>query len=171
MISPHASEHHAGAILLGAAAIVVIAISAGLIANYLLPYSLPLFASEQDLNPPVPAELTPISLDQARRRLDEPEVIFLDARSPEAFAAGHVKGALNLPPGSFHDMHASLLQEQLRAAELLICYCDSTTCGQAEHLCELLSAAGYSNVAVMPEGWEGWDQAGYPKSSGKRGRE
>ena len=37
----------------------------------------------------------------------------------------------------------------------------------AARLTELLSDAGYANVALMFEGWEGWRAAGYPSSSGE----
>lgn len=163
MVSGYLSGRYARAIVLEAVAIVFIAIAAGLIANYLSPYRLPLFASEQDLKSSIPPEIERISLSEARKQLDKPGVIFLDARSPKAFATGHVKGALSLPVGKFDEMHTSL-QEQMQAAKLLICYCDSTTCGLSHQLCEQLSAAGYSNIAVMPNGWDAWRQANHPMS-------
>jgi len=161
-----ASDSQAATVLLGAAAIVAVAICLGVLANHLSPHGVPLFASEESLRPRVPAVVTYVGLDEARARLGEPGVIFLDARPAGAFAEGHVRGALSLPADSFAEAHGAL-QDKLRAAVLLVCYCEDMMCEDAARLTELLSDAGYRNVALMFEGWEGWRAAGYPSSSGE----
>jgi rhodanese-related sulfurtransferase len=43
-------------------------------------------------------EIRRVSVDEVRRRLDADDpVIIVDVRSPEAFAAGHIAGALSIP--------------------------------------------------------------------------
>jgi rhodanese-related sulfurtransferase len=146
-------------------AIVTVAVCLGLLANHISARSLPLFASEESLRPAVPSAIAYIGLDEVRQRMEEPGVIIIDARPPEAFASGHVRGAVSLPAADFQKQQRSM-EARLRAATLLICYCDGITCDDGARLCALLSAAGYRNTTLMFEGWEGWQKAGYPTSSG-----
>jgi len=165
MISRSGSGRDWGTILLGAVAIIVLAVCLGLVANHRSSHRLPLFASEESLRPPAPATVAYLSLAEARRQLDEPDVLFLDARVPEAFAAGHVRGALSLPVGDFDDLHPGL-EKRLQAASALIVYCDNIVCDDAARLSEALASAGYPRVSIMFEGWDGWRGADYPWSSG-----
>ncbi len=165
-MSARPASESQGALLLGAAAIITVAICLGLLANHVSARSLPLFASEESLRPDVPSGVAYMGLSEARARLDEAGVIFLDARSPAEFASGHLRGAVNLPVADFQSASRPL-QARLHLATLLICYCDSMTCDDGAQLCGLLSAAGYRQVVLMFEGWEGWQQAGYPVSTGE----
>ncbi len=167
-MTPNSSANDRGAILLGAAAIVVVAICLGLAANHISTHSLPLFASEQSLRPEVPPSVTYVGMKEVKQRLNEPGVMIIDARTPGEFASGHVQGAVNLPVGDF-DREQRAMQARLRAATLLICYCAGITCDDGARLSALLSAAGYSNVMLMFEGWEGWQKAGYPSASTTEG--
>lgn len=155
-----------GTILLGAAAILTVAICMGLVANQLSSRPLPLFASEDAVRPGMPPAVAYVGLAEVKARQEEPGVLIIDARSPEEFAAGHIPGAVNLPAADL-DRLSRALEARLRAATFLICYCDSLACDDGARLCALLSAAGYSEVALMFEGWQGWQQAGYPTSSGQ----
>ena len=157
------ASHSQGAILLGAAAILTAAICAGLLANELSSRPLSLFASEDAVRPEVPPAVAYVGLAEVRARQEEPGVLIIDARPPEEFAAGHIEGAVNLPVADF-DKQSRSLQARLRAAASLICYCDGLGCDDGARLCALLSAAGYRDVTLMYEGWEGWQQAGYPTS-------
>ena len=43
-------------------------------------------------------EIGRVSVDEVKRRLDAGDpVVIVDVRSPEAFAAGHIAGALSIP--------------------------------------------------------------------------
>lgn len=44
-----------------------------------------------------------VTLDAFNRMADDPATIILDTRSAEAFAAGHIEGAINLPFSDFTD--------------------------------------------------------------------
>jgi rhodanese-related sulfurtransferase len=170
MISRSGTDRDWGTVLLGAAAIVVVAVCLGLVANQRSSHRLPLLASEESLRPPAPATVGYLSLDEARRQLDDPEALFLDARVPEAFAAGHIRGALSLPVGDFDELHPGL-EERLQAASALIVYCDNIVCDDAARLSEALVSAGYPRISLMFEGWEGWRDADYPSSPGAKGEE
>jgi 3-mercaptopyruvate sulfurtransferase SseA len=63
-----------------------------------------------------------------------------------------------------------VLKKDLKAASLLICYCEDTTCNQARRLAVILSDAGYDSVAVTLDGWRQWRRAGYPVTAKEKSR-
>ncbi|NIM05268.1 MAG: hypothetical protein GTO55_04165 [Armatimonadetes bacterium] len=161
----HTTSDDQSATSLGAAAIIILAICLGLLSNHFSSNSLALFASEESLRPEIPPEVDYIGIEEVRMRLGEEGVLILDARPPEEFTEGHIESAVNLYIKDFDDQSLRM-QEQLGAASLLICYCDDMMCDRGARLSARLSAAGYGNVVLMFEGWDGWQEAGYPSFSG-----
>jgi len=157
-----------GTVLLGAAAIVAFALCLGLVMNQFSSRGLPLFASEETLRPETPAEVAYIGLEEVSRRRAEPGTVVIDARSSEDFAALHLDGAVSLPVSEFSSQLPSF-EKRLRAATLLVCYCESIACDDGARLAALLSSEGYHEVVLMYEGLEGWQGAGYPVSSDRVG--
>src|ERR1044071_970379 len=43
------------------------------------------------------AQVSRVPVDQAKAALDSGIAIFVDVRTPDAFAASHIKGAINIP--------------------------------------------------------------------------
>jgi rhodanese-related sulfurtransferase len=90
--------------------------------------------------------------------------LWIDARSPELYAEGHVEGAELL---NFYDQEATI--EQIRALvaerqpEALVIYCKGKDCTDSHHLAEDLQAKeGFSNIFVYKDGFDDWYKAGYP---------
>lgn len=81
--------------------------------------------------------------------------VFIDVRTPEEYAAGHVKGAELIP-----------LQElERRLAEVpkdkqVYVYCRSGR--RSAEAAALLVKAGYGNIENVMGGIEGWKAAGFP---------
>jgi phage shock protein E len=65
-----------------------------------------------------------ISLADFKARGAKPDVLILDARSAQAFAAGHIKGAVNLPLPDFNDASLKALIGDNPTREILI-YCNN----------------------------------------------
>jgi phage shock protein E len=65
-----------------------------------------------------------ISLDDFQARAAKPGVLLLDARSAQAFAEGHIKGAINLPLPDFNEASLAELIGNNRDREILI-YCNN----------------------------------------------
>jgi rhodanese-related sulfurtransferase len=61
----------------------------------------------------------PMPLDQALALRDREEAVIIDVRSPRAFTAGHIPGALNMPGSTI----ASQVPQLRRLAKLPILYC------------------------------------------------
>lgn len=65
-----------------------------------------------------------IGLADFKKRGVKPDTLILDARSAEAFAAGHIKGAVNLPLPDFNDASLKSLIGKNEGREILI-YCNN----------------------------------------------
>ena len=62
---------------------------------------------------------TPVPLDEALARRDRGEAVLVDVRSREAYAAGHIPGALNVAAHEIEARAAALR----KSGRLLILYC------------------------------------------------
>jgi rhodanese-related sulfurtransferase len=110
--------------------------------------------------------LEPLTPGEAAAFLGADGSLFIDARTPEEFAAGHVAGATNLPlEVIFGDMDAAT--RDIPKDATLIVYCSDIACGKSKELAESLKAAGFTKVVTMPEGMEGWLAAGYKTEAGQ----
>jgi rhodanese-related sulfurtransferase len=97
---------------------------------------------------------------EALRRA-EPGFVLLETRGPEAYARGHVPGALNLP-------HRAITEEALAAwpAEtLFVVYCAGPHCNGADRAALRLARLG-RRVKTMPGGMAGWTAEGFPVAAG-----
>lgn len=110
------------------------------------------FGSADGLEPVAKEEL----LQRARRR----DVVVLDVRPPEEYAAGHIAGAVSMP----------LAELERRLAELppgrrVVAYCRGPYCVLAAEAVRLLRGRGIPAVRLK-EGFPEWRDAGLPVESG-----
>jgi rhodanese-related sulfurtransferase len=86
----------------------------------------------------------------------DPGFVLLDVRGPNAFARGHVPGALNLP-------RRQMTEERMAAwpeATLFVVYCAGPHCNGADKAAAALAALGRP-VKMMIGGWTGWLDEGF----------
>jgi rhodanese-related sulfurtransferase len=86
----------------------------------------------------------------------------LDVRSPDAYAAGHVPGAVNLP-------HARITERTLEAfapGTLLVVYCSGPHCNGADRAALRLARLGRP-VKKMIGGVTGWREEGFELATGQ----
>ena len=84
-------------------------------------------------------------------------IIVVDARTPDAYARGHVPGAVNLPWRTIDQSSTSLLSKD----KVLVTYCDGVYCNASTKAAARLSALGF-RVKEMLDGMTGWKIEGYP---------
>ena len=101
------------------------------------------------------------TVDEARQLFDSGEYVFVDARSPEDYEAGHIPGAVSLPVGQSEERVAAFLERYPPEASI-ITYCSGRTCQDSHHLAEFLLEFGYDNVTVFIDGFPGWEAEGHP---------
>jgi rhodanese-related sulfurtransferase len=106
-----------------------------------------------------------VTFEDAVDHFNNGTAIFADTRAPEAFEAGHIKGALNLDPVEFDQWsHRLFLYDA--AESTLITYCEDPRCPESLELAEKLTWLGFENVYYLKEGWQAWDERGLPTEKG-----
>ena len=146
--------------------IIVIAITStvlSLFLNAVRPDGIPLLAKELAVAEEIEYDtaeprLFSINLDQALE-LYQKGTVFVDAREPEYYQEGHIKGAWNIP--FFLELVFKLDSLQGKDAPMVI-YCSGEECGSSEDLAYELQAEGFSNLLVFKGGWTAWNTSGYP---------
>jgi rhodanese-related sulfurtransferase len=102
-----------------------------------------------------------ISLEEAKTLCSDKGAVFLDARSPEDYAQGHIRCAQNIPWQSF-DEYLDRVFNMIPDDAWIVTYCDGETCSLSEDLAKELVSMGYEKVKVLLNGWTRWLEAGFP---------
>ncbi len=106
------------------------------------------------------------SLADAKAAYDTGSALFLDARMPRAYAAGHIPGAVNLTPHELNQHGRKKLHGVPRDAQI-ITYCGGARCQASVRLAHLLTNGfGFRRVQAFFDGWSAWAGAGYPVAKG-----
>lgn len=121
------------------------------------PEALPPSAQEDD--PPM------LTLSQAMERHAESDVIFLDAREPHEYEAGHIRGSVLLPFEWFDD-YWPMVQERLQPGTRIVTYCSGAECESSLYLARHLRNLGFTNVEIFFGGWSVWERSGQPIAKG-----
>lgn len=105
-----------------------------------------------------------LTLEEMALYVTEKKGLILDAR-PEIFhRLGHIPGALSLSRDDFENAYEALKEKlEQNRSQLLVIYCSSSSCEDAELVRKALSTLGYSQLAVFSGGWAEWTQAGKPE--------
>lgn len=150
--------------------IFILAAVAGLLINQARSNTLPLVAAwspEARLTADV-GESMAISLEEAKALCLDKDAVFLDARSPEDYARGHIRCAQNIPWQSF-DEYIDRVFETIPDNARIVTYCDGEHCSLSEDLAKELLSMGYENVKVLLNGWTRWLEGGLPVEKGHEG--
>lgn len=107
-----------------------------------------------------------IDLNHAKELFDQEAAIFVDARSEDQFAEGHVRGALNLPWQGV-DRYFVEVAERLDGQKPIITYCDGETCELSHYLALFLIEMGFNDVRILVNGWTVWKGTGFPIGEGR----
>jgi len=132
----------------------------------------PLQQAEEEIEParfePRPREDDTIEVEELAARLDDPDLLVLDARTPNRFRGepnpidrvpGRIPGARNLPFTS-----QKPIPEDVLAAKEIAVYCGSgvTSCVPLLALAE----AGRPDARLYPGSWSEWEGRGLPLEKG-----
>lgn len=89
-------------------------------------------------------------------KLPDRDFVLLDVRSPEAFAAGHVRGAINLP----HRKIVGSRMSEYPPHQIFVVYCGGPHCNGANKAAIRLARLRLS-VKMMIGGITGWLDEGF----------
>jgi len=104
--------------------------------------------------------LEPVESAELLRRARSRDVVVIDVRPPEEYAAGHIAGALSIPLG--------LLEQRLRTLprnKRIVAYCRGPYCVLAAEAVRRLRARGRKAVRLK-DGFPEWRDAGLPVGAG-----
>ena len=82
-------------------------------------------------------------------------IVIIDVRRPDEFAAGHIRGAININSVQFSERLASLDLDGT-----YVIYCQRG--GRSAGVRELMREAGFREVYEIEGGMSAWRTAGYP---------
>ncbi len=101
------------------------------------------------------------SVAWARSIFDKGDALFVDARSQNDYANGHIPGAISLPVGQF-EAGIGLFLNRYPPEQPIVTYCSGRTCEDSHDLARALSDVGFTNVRIFIDGFPGWEAEGYP---------
>jgi rhodanese-related sulfurtransferase len=82
------------------------------------------------------------------------DVLFVDARDPSEFNAGHIRGAVLCPATDIGRWRIHLAG--IAPDRRIIVYCAEAACGKGEYVASFLLKNGFVNVSLYREGWAKW---------------
>ena len=141
-------------IILQTIAIVCLGTLLGFSVNYSLddPLSLQYEAKETSEKYPV------VDYETAKEYADTGTAIFIDAREPAEYKAGHIQGSINIPAYQFGEYFEKVGQALPKEDVPIIVYCQGDPCDQSHIVLEHLSTMGYQNLHIYLGGWNEWKQ-------------
>jgi rhodanese-related sulfurtransferase len=101
-------------------------------------------------------ELETMTRAELQRRLRDRDVVVLDVRPAQEFAAGHIPGARNVP---ISDLEQRL--RQIPADAQVVAYCRGPYCAYADEAVRLLRRRG-RDALRLEDGFPEWARAGLP---------
>lgn len=91
-----------------------------------------------------------------------PNVVFLDTRGPDAYAASHIANARPMPLPDMDRFLTAELEATLRHADAVILYGDGDEADVEQLLAQALRLRGLAPPFILAGGFPAWELAGLP---------
>ena len=85
-----------------------------------------------------------ISMQEAAAEMQQPDVLLVDVRTPEEYAAGHIPGAINLPNETIGTEPPAQLPDK---AQTVLVYCRSGN--RSKDAARKLAGQGYTGIVEI----------------------
>ena len=126
-------------------------------------FSAPLLADDAKSAAPAeakkPAAVENVSPDQAQKLMaDPPRLIVIDVRTPDEFAEGHIKGAMNI---DFFDSDFAKKMAALDPANPVLIHCAAGN-RSSQAVNAIKDTAKFPAIYHLKAGFSGWKAAGKP---------
>jgi 3-mercaptopyruvate sulfurtransferase SseA len=111
-----------------------------------------------------------LNTEMAYRKFVNERVVFIDARSAEEYAEGHIQGAHNIDfeyaDDQTFNMQIDSLKKLAGPSDPIITYCSGTECDASLQLARYLSdTEGFDNIHIFFGGWTFWTENDLPIES------
>jgi len=101
-----------------------------------------------------PADPNAVTLADVIKQFQEGSAVFIDARKPEEFAEGHIKGAINVPSTEVFDT-VERVTKFVATIQPVIVYCTGGNCEASHVVADVLrNHHGFEQVKIFTNGWE-----------------
>jgi rhodanese-related sulfurtransferase len=150
--------------------IIVLSSAFGIVYNLLAEKPIPFFAEKKEVKTVSDSVLfgkgeikekyfdKVVGYDQIKKLIGKDDVQFIDARSPEQYAKGHIGNAINLFPQMENQEELLNNVNELPHNKILIVYCDGGNCDLSHELAKILFDFGYKQTFLYRGGWEEWEK-------------
>jgi rhodanese-related sulfurtransferase len=108
-----------------------------------------------------------VTIEEAEKFINDPLAVFIDTREEKDYMLGHVSGALLLSPEEKENRFPGI-EPLITPDTKLILYCYGPECDMAEKVSAFLINFGYTNIAIMKEGYAAWEKKGLAIEKSKR---
>jgi thiosulfate sulfurtransferase len=97
-------------------------------------------------------EVPEVRIDDAKKKFDRQDCVFVDIRDPGSYRAAHIPGAVHLHDGNVQ----KFVEDADKNREVIVyCYHGNSSLGAVAYFLQ----NGFTNVASMRGGFEAWRQA------------
>lgn len=105
-----------------------------------------------------------LTLEEFREFVTTRRGLVLDVRARDAYALGHVPGAISFP-GAYFEGSWLAMKDRLEAdkSRPIVVYCPTPACGASRSVADQLARRGFADIAIFPGGWQAWQHAGLPR--------
>lgn len=110
-----------------------------------------------------PSSFPRISVEDAMKLYKEDKAVFVDVRSNQQFALGHIKGALSIPGSQIVKRFA-----EVPTMKTVIIYCACDAEQSSGRAAATLIAHGVKNVWALKGGWDEWKASNGPRAAGPK---
>ena len=107
------------------------------------------------------SEIRQISVEQAKRAVEETGAQFIDVRTPEEYRGGHAPKAVNFP---LDNLEENLVKLDKQKPVYVICQ----TGRRSQKAAEILQKAGFGELYNVAGGTSAWESAGLPIEKSER---
>ncbi len=111
----------------------------------------------------VPGTFPRISIADAKKLYASGQAVFVDVRSHEQFALGHIKGALSIPGSQLVRRF-----NEVTPGKTVIAYCACSAEQSSGRAAADLIAHGVKNVFALKGGWQDWKNERNPVAAGPK---
>jgi len=105
----------------------------------------------------------------AQKMQGDAGLLFIDSRSRDDFAAGHIPGAQAVPLDEVQRPEKKQAGPEFPwtldfpGAQTFVVYCEGGDCQTSIALAKLIHDKGYKDVRIFSGGWSEWSAAGLPE--------
>ena len=110
-------------------------------------------AAQKNRGPTDPAKVPRVKPEELQKLQAKAQVVLVDVRTPQAFAAGHLDGAVNIPATDIETRAADL--RRLAGTRRIVLYCSCAFEHSAADAAVRLARLGVTKVSVLSGGYRG----------------